>query len=91
MKNVRENQLKKCIFLEEEEFTNILREVFEDDTIHVGLTLEGIDYYTDIEENEKLLDNNDEINGRLSKYFDCNVTSIHIDDCDYVGIWVVYR
>lgn len=28
---------------------------------------------------------------KLSAYFDRKVSSIHIDDCDYVGVWVVFE
>ena len=27
----------------------------------------------------------------LSKYFDVEVTSTHIDDCDYIGVWICYK
>ena len=28
---------------------------------------------------------------KLGEYFDVQITSIHIDDCDYVGVWIVYK
>lgn len=87
MKNVRINQLKKCIFVDAEEFEAIIQAIFDDiDGIKVDYTLEGIDIYGD-EEGVY----GDELYKRLGEYFDVEVTSIHIDDCDYIGVWVVYK
>ena len=27
----------------------------------------------------------------LEKHLDCEITSIHSDDCDYPGVWVAYK
>ena len=87
MKNVRENQLKKCIFMEAEEFKKVFVDVFgeyDEDTneIDVEFDLDGI-YFCAI--------SNEDVYTELSKYFDVNITSIHIDDCECVGVWICYR
>lgn len=86
MKNVRENQLKKCIFLNQCDFQQILCEVF-DTNVYIHYSLEGCWYEAD---NDLDISDND-ICVELSKYFDVNVTSVHIDDCEDIGIWVVYK
>ena len=89
MKNVKENQLKKAIFLELEEYEEILSTIYER-TVQVHSDLDGIWY----EYNEEAVE--DEIENvlleKLTDYFDVDeVTSVHADDCDTVGIWVVYK
>ena len=87
MKNVRTNQLKKCIFVDAEEFTAIVQAIFDDiEGIKVDYTLEGLDVYG----NNDCIETGD-LYEKLSEYFDVNITSIHIDDCDYVGVWIVYK
>lgn len=87
MKNVRENQLKKCIFLTLEEFDETIKEIFgpEASTLY---QYEGI--FID-SGNDDVEYDNDEILTRLSDYFDVNVTSFHSDNCEYVGVWVCYK
>ena len=42
----------------------------------------------EIEENKEITD----IETLLAKYFDVKeVTSLHIDDCDTIGVWIVYK
>ena len=89
MKNVRDSQLKKAIFLEKEQYEEALLEIFGID-VSVHPDLDGIWY----EYNEEALE--DEIENvlleKLADYFDVDeVTSVHADDCDTVGIWVVYK
>ena len=88
MKNVRETQLKTAIFLELEEYEEILSTVYER-TVRVHPDLDGIWYEAIPEEPHE--DFND-IHEKLSKYFDVEVNSIHADDCEYqVGIWIIYK
>jgi len=84
MKNVRENQLKKCIFLTDDEFKSVFAERFskyEDVDVEID-AYEGI-YFCGI--------SNEEVYKNLSEYFDVEITSIHIDDCEYTGVWIVYK
>ena len=86
MKNVRENQLKKCIYVESEDFVDVIREVLGAEFC-VSFTNEGLDICT----NEDVADVN-ELHEALASYFDVKeVMSIHIDDCDFVGVWIVYK
>ena len=85
MKNVRESQLKKCIFLTEEEMNNILKEIY-DFPVKVHFSMDGLWY-----DSEEDIDD-ETVKQDLRDYFGVQeVTSIHIDDCDYVGIWVCYK
>ena len=88
MKNVRESQLKKCIFLTQTEMENILSKILNK-IVTVNVDLYGLSACTE-EDDGGDIDNN-YLCEILSKYFEVNVTSIHIDDCDYVGIWVCYK
>ena len=86
MKNVRTNQLKKCICVETEDFTAIVKGLFGEG-MYVTYTTEGLDICT----NEDVIDI-DELHESLASYFDVKeVTSVHIDDCDFIGVWVVYK
>lgn len=89
MKNVKENQLKKAIFLEFNEFKKLVLKltdglksvndengIYFEDTTKAELT--GIYWNEDIYET-------------LSKHFGVKVTSVHSDSCDYLGVWIVYK
>lgn len=86
MKNVRENQLKTCIFLSVDELQNILCDIYQQNII-IHSDLDGCWYESDQDLN---IDDND-VCAELSKYFETNVTSIHIDDCESIGVWVCYK
>ena len=77
-----ENRLKKCIFLTVEEFKKIL----ESFKIESDVDLEGISYSKN---NDGIED--DKVYAELSKYFGVEVSSVHCDDCDYMGVWIVYK
>ena len=83
MNHIRASQLKKCIFLEAEEFDRTIKEA-TNTNIEMHLSLDGISYFY---ENDEEID----VNEALSSYYGVTVTSIHADDCEYPGIWVVYR
>ena len=84
MKNVKDCQLKKCIFMETEEFNRIIKTVFGNE-FEADFGLEGISVWSKAEGlSEK------EINEGLSDYFDVTVTSVHADDFDDMGIWICY-
>lgn len=86
MKNVKDCKLKKCIILQEEEYSNIIKELFGKDT-SVDYDIDGIYISNDNFPNLEY----DEVYKRLSSYFDVQVTSVHMDDEDYTGIWVCYK
>lgn len=86
MKNVKENQLKKCICKEYEEFKHDVLaalgaiEVFCDcDEIYFECKLNGDLICTE------------EVLAGMSKYYNVEVTSIHIDNCELLGVWICYK
>ena len=88
MKNVKPDQLKKCITLTTEEFTSIIKNLFGSNT-QVEYSLDGI-WIGD--NNGANIDYDTEICAKLADYFDVSkVTSFHADDADYILIWIVYQ
>lgn len=88
MKNIKDYQMKKCIFVKYDEFTRLVNTLI-DDKIQVqfdneswtGLTYSGEkDYY----DNEKIWE-------VLSEHFGVEVTSVHYDSYAPVGFWIVYE
>lgn len=89
-KNIRPNQLKKCIFLEWDEFTNLVRSFYPEAkqpaSLSVKYTLEGIDIYSD-----EIEVDDDAVRLHLSEHFGVEVTSFHADDADYPCVWICYK
>ena len=95
VKNVKDTQLKKCIFLTLNEYRELILE------LSLGLKdvkyEEGIYYedtakaYIDDVYLEDITDEGSGINEVLSEYFNVEVTSVHTDDCDVVGVWICYK
>ena len=87
MQNVRKDQLKKCIFLTVDEFRQAVKEFFGEDTM-VEIDLEGvitIETYEDPVYTE-------EVWTGLAKYFGVSeVTSVHTDCYEPMGVWIVYK
>lgn len=89
MKNVRESQLKKCIFMELDEFTNLIEEIT--DGLQTVEYEDGI-YMTSTQKAEDINTWwNEDILETLSKYFNVEVTSFHSDNCEYIGVWICYK
>lgn len=87
MRNVRVSQLRSCIVLEPEEYDYILTQIYPDAEISTEYTLEGIS--VDIDGSDP---DTDDLHGRLAKHFDVEkVTSVHMDDCENIGVWIVYE
>lgn len=87
MRNVKEHQLKKCIFLTEEEYNNIIHSLFENEAIKIefdcegGISIHGIDpddYFA-------------VINDKLQVYFEVKIISMHIEGYEYPCMWIVYE
>lgn len=90
MKNVRNDQLKKCIFMTFDEFKDLFEEITG------GLsTVEEADgdiYMYDTKKAEEAKTYwNTELLQTLSDYFDVEVTSCHADNYDVVGVWICYK
>ena len=76
---------RSCLCLTADEFNDICAKIYGADTIvHYamdGIWLEGV-------EDE---DVDASLNEELSKFFDMNITSVHIDDCDNTNVWIDYK
>lgn len=84
MKNVSADRLKKCIFADLPIFEQDVKKAIADD-VKIFCDYEGISF----KQGNSYLDIN-WVQEKLSKYYGVDVTSIHIDDYDEVGVWVVY-
>lgn len=90
MRNVDEKMLKKCVFMPFEQYQKLVLNL-TDGLKCVEHEIDGIFYEdTDKAENSDTYWNED-ITETLSKYFDTTVTSVHTDDCDYLGVWICYK
>lgn len=79
MKNIRETQLKKAIFLTENEFVDIFGRKYD---VHFDAGFVQV-----FKENGESVD----FITILSEYFGVEVTSVHTDGCDLLGVWIVYK
>jgi hypothetical protein len=85
MKNITPNQLKNTVYLNADEFEDIVNSIYPSTRVH--FCNDGIWY--DRENNLPDFED-DALFEALAAYFGvARVASIHIDDCDYVGVWVV--
>ena len=85
MKKVRKEQLHTCICIGIDDFRYIVREIYGNGA-DVIVKLDGITVQIDEEHYAT------DLNDKLAQYFETNeVTSVHIDDCDYPAVWIVYR
>jgi hypothetical protein len=75
---------KCCFFFEEDEFIELL----EEGGYTAEFSLEGVFFERTADSNS---DSEVEVYDFLSEKLGVEVTSVHIDDCEYLGIWVVYR
>lgn len=85
MKNVKDYQLKKAIFMELWEFKSLINFLFEDN-VEIEVTFDGLDYMGTDD-----IITSDEVIKILSEHFEVTVTSVHHDSFTPVGIWIVYK
>lgn len=88
MKNVRKNQLKKCIFMELDKFTSLVERLT--DGLQTVEYEDGIYLISTDKADETDTYWNEGMTETLSKYFGVEVTSFHSDSCDYVDVWICY-
>ena len=89
MKNVKDYQLKKCIFMETEEFDKIIKKLFGD-KVEVELSLDGM--WIGENGDDCIETPFEEVAEKLASYFEVDkITSIHMDDCDEIGVWICYK
>lgn len=85
MRNIRENQRKTCIIKTSDEFDRDIRQI-TNGQVTVSYEMDGISF---ISENDDITEEN--IMSKLSELYRIWVTSIHIDDCDMIGVWICYK
>lgn len=89
MKNVRPYNLKTCIILTTDEYSNLIHQLLNHE-YDVEYSYDGISYMPYDDGNEKEVDT-DALYAQLAEHFGVNkVTSIHTDDCDICGVWICY-
>lgn len=91
MKHIKETQLKRSVILSPEEFEYAVEEA-TGKNIKPQFDMDGLwfDYDYEEEDDKQIEDIDDYVKGCLSKYFEINITSIHIDDCDLTGVWLTF-
>lgn len=90
MKNVKSWQLKTCIFMDMDEFDEIIKKVVSENIIVSYGLIDGI-YFENKNNTEEFI-NEQDIYKKLAQYFDVKtITSIHIDDFDITGVWICYH
>ncbi len=85
MQNVREEQLKKCIFFFWDEFKDALKKL----GILAHLGKSSIIAYSDLGGEKQIED--EDVYKALSEYLDVEVTSVHIDQKYETGVWIAYN
>lgn len=86
MKNVTETQKKTCISIGAKEFEDVLEKI-----VHPDISVEYSCDRVLVEVGEDTVDTN-ELYTKLAEYYEVSeVTSIHIDGSDVLGVWIVYK
>ena len=90
MKNVKESQLKRCIFMVLDEYSELILNL-TDGLLEVEHEVDGL--YHDHTEKADNTDTywNEDLLVTLSKHFDVEVTSVHSDCCEMPGVWICYK
>lgn len=89
MKNINENQLKKCIVMSLDEFTRLVENLTEG--LQTVAYEDGVYLISTDKANETDTFWNEDMTETLSKYFEVEVTSFHSDSCECVGVWICYK
>lgn len=72
-----------------DEYKKLILELTDD---LVSVEYEDGLYYDDTDKaNETDTHYNENITDLLSEYFNVNVTSVHADGCEYLGVWICYK
>lgn len=87
MRNITQYQLTRCIYMQLEDFEDLVQTVTNGQQ-KVVYDDDGLRYETTepIETSQSK-----SITELLSDYFDITVTSIHSDHDEYRGIWICYK
>lgn len=84
MKNISKYSLKTCIFLDEDEFNAVIKEIYGENASC------SLDNYVEVNDGNDIVFQN-ELYPKLAEYFGVNkIVSAHVDDCTY-SCWIVYE
>lgn len=84
MQNVRPENLKTAIFTTLDEFRNLVYELCGENS-DVDYDYDGISFGDEDGNSEPVIE-------KLCEHYGVKeITSIHADDCDMVGIWIIYK
>lgn len=85
MRNVTEYMIKTSIVIPSDAYSRIVDELFPG--FKVYFDLDGL-YYSDGRDDLEY----EVLYAKLAEYFGVKkVTSVHIDDCDDIGVWITYK
>lgn len=84
---INPNWMKKCLCLPAKNFETACKTATGRDDLGFHYDLDGLWIEGD-DDKEEITD--ETLNKIFSDLFGINVTSIHIDDCDLTGVWIVY-
>ena len=88
IKNAYDHELKTAICISIPRFNSIIANISNNE-VNAEYSLDGIWFNSDTI--ESAYEAEQFIIDKLSDYFGVKVTSIHMDDCETSGIWIVYK
>ncbi len=86
---IPERWKKTCLCLASDEYDDLIDNLYPGKKIRVHYDMDGLWYSSDIDDEWEKYD--DEVAEDIGKHLGIDVTSIHIDDCEYPGVWIVYK
>lgn len=80
--------MRKCLCMKASEFERLVKIATGRDDLYFHYDMDGL-WISGDDEKEEITD--DKLCKLLSDLLNINVTSVHIDDCDMTGVWIVYE
>lgn len=77
-----------CIFETIDEFEQVIKCLLGDDVV---VDVDFGELYFESKQNEDEGIDTETIYKALSSYYNVDVTSIHTDGCEYLGVWIAYN
>lgn len=85
LENIQNFEKKNALVTTACHFDKVLTEISNGE-ISASYCLDGIWY-----ESDTITDTDAFVRDKLSEYLGVNVTSVHLDDCDSIGVWIIYK
>ena len=79
---------KNCLCMTADEFDDICAKLYGDNVV-THYDMDGL--WIETNEDKTVSDVDVQLIEDLTKYLGLKVTSVHIDDCDNVSVWIVYE